>query len=82
LEMGYSLQREIREGWFRVNGSGHIKDPKSGQWGTYGGSIGRGAVKVKAGGTGTEDYWCRSSDYVLCNVSSLFTTISKSVISY
>jgi hypothetical protein len=52
---------------FKVRGSAHIDDPSGGRWGHYGGSIGRGEVKVSAGSTGKDSYWCSSSDHVLCN---------------
>jgi hypothetical protein len=59
---------------FKVTGSGCIYDAKGSSWGTYGGSIGRGSVTVKAGGTATEDYWCgNSGSHTFCNGYASFT---------
>ena len=58
---------------FKVRGSGYIRDPQGRRWGSYGGRISRGEIKVPAGGTGKDDYWCSSSDHVFCNGYALFT---------
>jgi len=58
---------------FKIKGSGQITDPRGGRWGHYGGSIGRGEVKVPPGGTGKDDYWCSSSSHAFCNGYAVFT---------
>ncbi len=58
---------------FRVHGVGSIHDPRGGRWGTYGGSISRETITVAPGGSGSDDYWCRSSDHVLCGGYASFT---------
>jgi len=59
---------------FRVSGSGYIYDAEGSSWGIYGRSIGRGTVRVKAGGTATEDYWCGDHDsHTFCNGYASFT---------
>ena len=59
---------------FKVTGSGCIYDANGSRWGTYGGSIGRGTVTVKAGGTAKEDYWCgNSGSHTFCNGYASFT---------
>jgi hypothetical protein len=58
---------------FRVSGTGYVLDPKGGKWGTGGRWTERGSVSVKAGGKGSDDYWCRSGDHELCNGYAVFT---------
>lgn len=47
---------------YRVSGSGQIVDKGGGRWGPGGGSISRGTLTVKPGGTQKDDYWCGNSD--------------------
>lgn len=58
---------------FKVSGSGYIKEPRGGRWGTWGGNIGRGLVTVPPGRTAKEDYWCSSPSHKRCNGYAIFT---------
>ncbi len=58
---------------FRVYGSGHIEDNQEKMWGSLGGGgISRKEVKVPAGGTGQDEYWCSSGDHHFCNGYAIF----------
>lgn len=43
---------------YKVSGSGCIIDSNGDRWGTSGGSIYRGTLTVKPGGSASDDYWC------------------------
>jgi hypothetical protein len=53
---------------FKVRGSGYIEDPRGGRWDPT-----REEVKVPAGGSAKDDYWCSSPDHELCNGYAIFT---------
>jgi hypothetical protein len=57
---------------FEVSGSGYIVASNGDQWGSGGGDISRGDVKVRAGGTGSDDYWASSDDNTFCDGDAEF----------
>ncbi len=59
---------------YKVKGEGYILDPRGGRWVTqWSNTIPREEVKVPAGGSGKDSYWCSSSSHNLCNGYAIFT---------
>ncbi len=64
---------------FKVRGTGEIMDLQGHLWGIqsmgspYTSQIYRDEIKVPAGGSGKDSYWCSSSDHNLCNGDAIFT---------
>ena len=63
---------------YTVEGYGHILDVRGKKWVTDGrSSISRGELKVPAGSSSTDDYWCASQDHKFCNGYAIFTWSGK-----
>jgi hypothetical protein len=59
---------------YKVSDCGYILDPRGGRWVSNGSNaICRSDIKVPAGGSGKDSYWCGDPSHDLCNGYAIFT---------